>query len=296
MKNLIIVPITPSEVSQEVIRMADEWSKLTGAELQFIHVRSKNFLQSRKMLFSQDDELKKKDLAQMEKFVKAQSVTSNFKLMSLSGETHLKIIEKEEKFNPDFILMPAHSHTLLKRILLGSNADYITNNSRGPVYIYRKPSKRMNNSVVVPLDYSEINKSLVSQADEWAQLSGAELNFLHVADLPTDAHFSQDFVWLWDTAETDEPSGTRRVKNVTREQKEILERFLLPLNVKSKFKTFVEFGKPYSSIIELQESIKARLIMIAANSGNADKRNAIGSTTKYVINDAKCSTYIYKQG
>ncbi len=40
MEKKILVPITPSDVSKDLIIRADTWAQRTGAEIRFLHVRS----------------------------------------------------------------------------------------------------------------------------------------------------------------------------------------------------------------------------------------------------------------
>ncbi len=296
MKKQILVPITPSAVSQEIIRLANRWCKVTGSELHFLHVRSKNFMQGKKMLFTQDETLMKKDMKEMEKFVSKLNVEVNYEMSSVAGEPHLKIIDFESKINPEFILIPAHSHTLIERIFLGSVTRHILNNSRGPVYIYRKPVKKFNMIFIVPVDYSDTNKGLVELADRWAQKSNAELMFIHVAESPAGADAKTDFTWEWDQRLTEDQSKKEQLKGMREEQKAKLNDYISQFDVKSRYKTVLEFGRSYEKIIELQKMSDAILIIVAANSSYADKQNAVGRTAKYLIYDSACSVFMYKQG
>jgi len=296
MANQIIVPITPSEVSQEMVRMADQWGNLTGTEVNFMHVRSKNFMQGKKMLFTQDETLRKRDIQQMEKFIKSQKVTVNYILTSVSGETHLKIIEEEAKVNPDFILIPAHAHTAFKRVFLGSNTRYILNNSKGSVYIYRKPEKALNNICIVPLDFSETNKALITRAENLAQRTNAELVFIHVAEPSEEDAGKVDNIWDWDKHLEEDQAKIEHQKEIREEQKEKLGNYVDGFNIQSKYKTVIEFGRAYEHIMELQKMTDANLIMVAANSSYAEKKNAVGRTAKYLIYDATCSVYLHKLG
>ena len=296
MANQIIVPITPSEVSQEMVRMANEWGKLTGTELIFMHVRSKNFMQGKKMLFTQDETLKKRDIQQMEKFIKSQNVDVKYNLTSVSGETHLKIIEQEAKINPDFILIPAHAHTAFKRVFLGSNTRHILNNSKGPVYIYRKPEKNLNNIVIVPLDYSETNKALIKSAERYAQATNAEIAFIHVAELFSPETTKPDNIWDWDQHLKEDQEKIEQQKEIRATQKERLGNFVADFNIQSKYNTVIEFGRAYQHIMELQKMTDANLIMVAANSSYAEKKNTVGRTAKYLIYDAACSVFLHKLG
>ncbi len=296
MKNTILVPITPSAVSQEIIRLANRWCKVTGSNLHFLHVRSKNFMQSKKMLFTQDETLMKKDLKAMEKFIKGLDIEVDYELSSVAGEPHLKIIEFESKIDSEFILIPVHSHTLIERMFLGSVTRHILNNSKGPVYIYRKPEKKSNMIFIVPIDYSDTNKGLIELADRWAQKSNAELNFIHVAESPDIDESKKEFTWEWDQRLEDDQILKEQLKGMRKEQKEKLNNYISQFDINSRYKTVLEFGRSYEKILAMQKMSDAILIIVAANSSYAEKQNAVGRTAKYLIYDSNCSVFLYKQG
>jgi len=296
MKNQILIPITPSAVSQEIIRLADRWCKVTGSEIHILHARSKNFMQGKKMLFTQDETLMKKDLKEMEKYVKTIGVSVEYEMSSVAGEPHLKILEAESKLDPEFILIPAHSHTLIKRVFLGSTTRHILNNSRGPVYIYRKPAKKFNLIFIVPVDYSDTNPGLIELADRWAQKSKAELMFIHVADLPIIEDENKEFTWEWDQRLNNDTAMKDQLKSEREVQKEKLDQYISQFGVVSKYKTVLEFGKSYEKIIELQKMTDSILIIVAANSSYEKMQNSVGRTAKTLIYDAACSVFMYKQG
>ncbi len=296
MKNQILIPITPSAVSQDIIRLANRWCKVTGSEIHIMHARSKNFMQGKKMLFTQDETLMKKDLKEMEKYIKALDVSVNYEMSSVAGEPHVKILETESKLDPEFILIPAHSHTLIKRVFLGSTTRHILNNSRGPVYIYRKPAKKFNLIFIVPVDYSDTNPGLIELADRWAQKSKAELMFIHVTELPVIDEEKKDFTWEWDQRLSDDMAMKGQLKDEREKQKEKLDQYIAQFDVASSYKTVLEFGRSYEKIIELQKMTDSILIIVAANSSYEKMQNAVGRTAKTLIYDAACSVFLYKQG
>lgn len=295
MKKQILVPITPSSVSQEIILLANRWCKVTGNELHFLHVRSKNFLQSKKMLFTQDETLAKKDLKEMEKFIKKLNVEVPYQMSSVAGDPQLKILEFEQKIDPEFILIPAHSHTLIERIFLGSVTRHVLNNSRGPVYIYRKPAKKFNLIFIVPVDYSDTNKGLVELSDRWAQKSDADLLFIHVAESTVEEN-KKDFSWEWEERMSQDQDIKDQLRSHRETEKKKLENYIARFNIQSRYKTVLEFGRSYEKIKDLQKMVDAILIIVAANSSYAEMQNAVGRTAKTLIYDSACSVFLYKPG
>ena len=52
--------------------------------------------------------------------------------------------------------------------------------------------EKMERNILVPIDFSEINKPMVQIADEWAQRTGARLFFLHVVPDLTYRYINPD--------------------------------------------------------------------------------------------------------
>ncbi|MFH2130488.1 MAG: universal stress protein, partial [bacterium] len=252
--------------------------------------------QGKKMLFTQDETLMKKDLKEMEKYIKAMDVSVDYELSSRAGEARQVILEVESQIDPEFILIPSHSHTLIKRVFLGSTTRHVLNNARGPVYIYRKPAKKFNLIFIVPVDYSDTNKGLIELADRWAQKSNAELMFIHVSDLPEIEDEKKDFTWEWHQRLSDDMAVKEQLKDEREKQKKKLDHYVAQFEIISKYRTVLEFGRSYEKVIELQEMTDAILIIVAANSSYEKMQNAVGRTAKTLIYDSPCSVFLYKQG
>ena len=47
----------------------------------------------------------------------------------------------QERLNAGLIMMAAHSHTLMSRLIMGSNTDYLVHHAACPMYIYRTPNE-----------------------------------------------------------------------------------------------------------------------------------------------------------
>ena len=68
-----------------------------------------------------------------------------------------------------------------------------------------------------------------------------------------------------------------------------LNKYLAELDIKTAYDTLVRFGIPYVKILEVQKSIAARLIMLAAHSHTVIGRMIMGSNTVYLIHYVKVS-------
>ncbi|MBT4290338.1 MAG: universal stress protein [Deltaproteobacteria bacterium] len=293
MEKKILVPITPSDVSKDLIIRADIWGQRTGAELRFLHVRSIvnpldiNFTFSVIPIEQEQEELSE--------FLKRLDLKSKYSINIRSGVIYSQIIEEEQAYQPDLIMMAAHSHTTLARLFLGSNTDYVVHHSINPVFVYRRKDQQEKTSIIVPLDYSEINKEVIKFADKWANRTNARINFIHVSPAPNDVRFSGDYVWIKEAAPADDNRRTDdRIRNVSLEEKQRLESYIEKQNITAKYNTIIKFGKPYQEILNFQKEINAKWIMIATHSHTLLNRIFIGSNTDYLLHHSDATMYIYK--
>ncbi|MCP4751167.1 MAG: universal stress protein [Proteobacteria bacterium] len=281
MKNRVLVPVTPSDISRQIVKIADDWGKETNSELFFLHAIKTGS--------------EEKNLESLEKVIGDMNLGSDYRVHSYLGTTYQGILEEEKKRDPDFILMAAHSHTLLKRLILGSVSEYILHNSEGPIWFFKQPKEIPKKIIIVPLDYSEINVTVIGLADDYARFLGAELVFIHVFTPPPKAFYNLEYVWEVDPRGKDDRRDADRVRNVTREEKERLNAYLAKLHIKSRYRQAVEYGKSYLHILELQRSTNAMLVMMASHSHTMTRRTLPGSITKYVLQNGSCSVFVYKE-
>lgn len=281
MKNRILVPVTPSNASKEVIRIANEWGSRSGGKLYFIHIIRSGMV--------------KKDQQALQSFLKGEKLTAEYQVNSYLGKAYQVILEEELKIEPDFILMAAHSHQLLKRVLLGSVSDYIFNKSKGSVYLHKVPLEEQNNIIIVPVDYKKINEKVIELADSHAQDTGAELCFIHVFTPPAQAFYNMEYVWQVESKQKDDRRETDRIRNITYEEKEKLKSFLGCFDIKSNYKEVIEYGKPYLKIMELQQNLKARLVAMASHSYTIPDRILPGSVTKFLLQNGDYPIFVYKE-
>lgn len=284
MKQRILIPITFSDVSKDVIRLADKWAQKMDAEPVFLHICPERSLANTYTdeYFDQTE----LDRKRMGEFVREQGLLSEYQLLFRTGTTYLNIIEEEKSVDPAMILMPSHSHTLLSRIFLGSNTDYVVHHSTSPIYVYKKTAQTWNNIIIVPLDFTEVNRDVATMADEWAQEDGSELHFIHVGTLPEFHSFNMEYEW---------EIGKEMIEDHSRQLDQQLADFIGSLRVKSKYVKTLEFGKPYHHICNLQLGLKAKLIMMASHSHTILDRLISGSNTDYVLHHVECPVYVYKK-
>ncbi len=281
MKKLILVPITPSDISKEIVKAADRLANCTESKLIFIHSIKKGKLEE--------------DQKELEKFIKNVNVTADFEAKSFKGVNYHIILDEEENCRPEFIMMPTHSHKLLERMLLGSTSDYILHHSTGSIFFYKAQAETLENIIIVPVDYSEVNTDVIVLADQFAQATQATLHFIHIYSPPPKAFYNLEYVWEIEKKSNNDRRESDRIRNITDEEQEKLEGYLGQADIKSDFASTVEYGKPYLHILALQQKLKAKLIMMPHHSYRIQKRYLPGSVTKYILHNSQCPVFVYKR-
>lgn len=293
MEKRILVPIDFSEISKDVVHFACNWSKKRGGELIFVHVAMPLGYPSYSGEIIEFPE-EKTILQKLLNFLQPLDVNVQHQTLALFGIPYLEILEKHRSLDIDLILMAAHSHTLLGRIFLGGNTDYVMHHSNCPLYIFRKEMNPTQNRIIVPLDYSEVNIKVAEFADQWALENNSELYFIHVATRNELIKGYQPEEWGLEG----ENSSTFH-ENINKDDISIHEKALHDyvrfLKIKSKHQLVLRFGKPYIEILKLKKEIDAKLIMMASHSHSFVGRILAGTNTDYLLNHSDCPMYVYKE-
>ncbi|MDH5561020.1 MAG: universal stress protein [Deltaproteobacteria bacterium] len=278
MEKTILVPFDFSEVSKEIVRIANDWGRRTDAKLYLLHSSPNSFFIGSH--FRPEDRLK-----HITDFLEDINDLTSHEFLTPVGKAYINVITEAKKINPDLIIMAAHDHTIVGRMLLGSNTDYIVHHATCPVYVYKLAKKKLNNIILLPLDFSDINLKVIKMADEWAQEIGAELAFVYVGTTPEFVHLNAEFNFDWVDLEDE------AVKKI---QTERFEKYVNSLEIKSKFSKHMAFGRPGNEIVSLQMTIGANLIMMAAHSHTILERMTTGSVTDHILHHVHCPVYVYK--
>jgi len=270
MKKQILVPLDSSPVSKEVIQIANDWALKNDLEIVFFHVNPKK-------------DNSGKD--QLEKFLDEQPISAEFQAISSIGITYQEILNQEIALQPELIIMAAHSHRMMSRLFLGSNTDFVVQNASCPVFVHKRSTQVLSNCMIVPLDYSDINSDLVKFADEWAVKEDATIHFIHVATLPEFAHYNMEQSWSWDDTE---------IKEIQNEEETEIKNFVENLKPQSNYHLHIEYGKPYNHILDLQDKVHSKMIIMASHSHSLIERLIVGNNTKYLLHNSNCPIFVYR--
>ncbi|MBF0279702.1 MAG: universal stress protein [SAR324 cluster bacterium] len=285
MTKKILVPLDNSEISKELVKIADEWAQRSSAELFFLHVGTKE---------GKDGIEENRRFSD---FLNAMDIKAGYRFQFRTGTFYHEILEQEQEIQPDLIIMGAHRHTMLGRMFLGSNTKYVIHHCACPVYVYKQQKLFFENKIIVPIDYSEVNKPVVQLADEWGQRTHSELYFIGVDPYPESSVKSYfPDVGIADTNSSAYQMEQEKIQTQIQHQESALQRFVSSCEIKSKYHCMHKFGEPYIKILELQKYIDAGLIVMAAHSHTMLSRLFIGSNTDYLLHHASCPMYVYKEG
>ena len=289
MENRILVPLDNTEISENVIILADEWAQKLSKKISFLHVINPNFswVDEKKPLFED----------RFETAISNFNIKSDYEVIFRVGKPYQKILEVEQDIKPELCIMAAHSHTVLHRFFLGSNTDHVIHGIEIPMIVYKNTKPDLVNICVVPVDYTEVSKPLIQYADDWAQWQGAELVFVHVDEIPEypgNAYMMESGFFRQQDLSMAEAIEQKERDTETERLQERLDRFIAEMNVKSKYQTMIRYGIPYVKIMEVQKSLNAKLIMLAAHSHTVIGRMFLGSNTDYLMHHSECPLYVYK--
>ena len=139
----ILVPLDFTDINKALVRKADEWATRTGAKLFFLHVvpdLTYRFIDPKveNVFHTNDDIITDEIREDMEKFVSDQHLTAPHEHLVLEGKPYTQIIKAQKEHAIDLIIIAAHDHTVVGRLFVGSNTDYILHHVHCPVYVYKE--------------------------------------------------------------------------------------------------------------------------------------------------------------
>ena len=288
MKNKILVPVDNTPVTQDVIRLADSWGQRLDAKLFFLHARSseiQNLVERGELIDPKEG---------FEHYLENTKCSSELETIYRFGAPYQTILDAEQEFVPEMIIMAAHTHTMLGRVFLGSNTDHVLHEGHTTMYVYKQPQKSMNQKrAVVPIDYSPVSNEVIRKADQWALENQVELFFLYVQETPEMMNVSAVGGGYYTTS-SDYENRIRHSSKQVEELEERLRQRVRENNVTSQYQVHLDFGKPYIKILDLCEGLMASTLIMASHSHTTAGRLIMGSNTDYLLHHAHCSMYILK--
>lgn len=155
MENKILVPIDYTDISRELLQKADEWALWHDAKMMIMHVdevpeyggdsymMESGFFRQKDQERVEEIELREQDHELqrlqniLDSYVQEQNLQANYETFIRFGTPYVKILDMQKAHKPAMMMMAAHSHTAIGRMLMGSNTDYLVHHANCPMLIFK---------------------------------------------------------------------------------------------------------------------------------------------------------------
>jgi nucleotide-binding universal stress UspA family protein len=205
------------------------------------------------------------------------------------GEPKEQILNEVNILRPSQMFMLGHIHSDLERVLVGSVTESVLHQTDCSMYVHRDEEKSWDNSFMVAVGQTDVNKRVVEVAGQWAMQQGAALHLVTVLP-PLQIPYAPDVSGAV-AQETPEQLEQR-----IRERRDLLEHYAKIL-VHADVHTVcsVELNAAgYLGLQNYQEQHRQRLLFIAAHKHTTLGRLFLGSNTDYLLHNLNCPMFIYK--
>lgn len=273
MTEKVLLPIDFSEEGKDVFRQVNVWREENDYEIHVLHVIREGSA----------DGVRKK----MQRYVKDLNLEIPCEFHVRSGKPYEQILEQCQEIQADQIFMTAHSHTLSQRLFVGSHTNYVLHHVNCPVYVYRSPGENeiRENRIMVPVGLTNISKKVVETAGEWARRDKAKVYIVTV--IPNV--FADNELYM----DVKSPKVLSQEEKMAQAQLLRLARACVPKEVEFDAKVLV--GKDIGvSLINYQQTIDPKVIVMAAHKYSKLERLFMGSTTDYLVRNTQTPMYVIK--
>ncbi len=133
--------------------------------------------------------------------------------------------------------------------------------------------------ILVPIDFSNYSKNLLSYANGFAETFDAKIFLIHVVEpiiYPVDFSMGQ----------IDFPATDSNLTNKAKEELKNMANNLIGKNIKTEI--IVKSGKPFVEINETARELDVDLIIIATHGHTGVEHLLFGSTAEKVVRKAPC--------
>lgn len=280
--NHILFPTDFSECAEHAFSTASHLADLFGAELHVLHVLKKPGGPN--------------PMAHLEAEAQAEASSTWFTSGSVghlsivhaqieadsAAETILNYIRTEQV---DLVVMGAHGHTGITRLLAGSVSEHIMREADCPVLTVHPlddpEQARQHPRVLAPVDFSEATPPALRHARALADAYGAELHVLHVIHeeaLPIVYGL---------------PTSFPRTEQIQARCRQHLEDLFRELHI-SVDEVAIEVGYPEHHIPQYAETHGITLMVVSTQSMEGLKRFFVGSVAQHVVRHAPCPVFALK--
>lgn len=191
----------------------------------------------------------------------------------------------------DLAIVGTHGRSGLSHLIMGSVAEKVIRQARCPVITVRacgaaaRVTPYLN--ILAPVDFSPHSEKALLYAWSLAKLFHAQLNILHIVDIPVHPeHYAVNL----------NLSGEFGHELMVRSHEE-LERMIAPYQPSNvKYRIVVEFGRAYNEIVEYAAAHESDLVVMGTQGLSGLQKFLLGSTTAKVVRHAPCPVLTVKLG
>jgi nucleotide-binding universal stress UspA family protein len=202
----------------------------------------------------------------------------------VEGTPAKEIVRHAEMLPADLLVMGTHGRGGFERLFLGSVTEKVLRSTQVPVLTVPPPVQRVETvvykTILCPIDFSDPSTRALEYSLSLAEDTDARLILLHVLEGVIDpsqlreaSHFSVPEYYRHL-----EEEATARLKAAIPEE----------ARVWCKPDERLVSGKPYQEILRVAEKTAAEIIVMGVHGKGALSRRFLGSTTHYVIREARC--------
>ncbi len=279
----ILVPLDGSKTAEAVIPFAREIAARSGAGLLFAAAVPQVGVWDAALslqLLKREYELAADYLATVEKDVSGEGQEVATRV--LDGDAAEAVLAAADEAGADLIAISTHGRSGISRWLFGSVATRILEHARVPLLVLRPKEGEDRGApgpvvkkILVPLDGSEVAKSVLPVVEEFAKTMGASLVLYHsIAPLSAYPGFeSAGAAALGDA-----------IEEMQRQAREILARASDEVNSRGvEATTVVSLGTPVDGVLSAAKELDVDLIAIATHGRSGLGRAVLGSVADGVI-------------
>ncbi len=279
----ILVPLDGSKIAEAVIPFAAEIAARSRAELLFVTAVQQVGVWDATLslqVLKREAEVAADYLATVERDLSDEG--RKVATQVLDGDAAEAVLAAVEEAGADLIAISTHGRSGVSRWLFGSVATHILERATVPLLVLRPKEGEDRGApgpvvkkILVPLDGSEVAKSILPVIEEFAKTMGASLVLYHsVAPLSAYPGFESAGAAALGEA----------IEEMQRQAKEILARAaeeVLSRGVEAT--TVVSLGTPVDGVLTAADELDVDLIAIATHGRSGLGRAVLGSVADGVI-------------
>jgi CPA2 family monovalent cation:H+ antiporter-2 len=204
-------------------------------------------------------------------------------VLVVEGHPARAVDEAARSFGADLVVVGAHGHGLLQRVLLGSTASALIRTSLRPVLVAKQPGRAPYRRALLPIDFSPASERAIRETRALAPDAGLVL--LHAFDLPYEGMMQYAGVdaELIRSARIDARAGA-----LGRLHALAGAAGLGPLD----YDADVQFGHPVRRIVSAERHHGCDLVVLGKHGTHVTEELLLGSVTKRVLAESRSDVLV----